>query len=323
MDLYNFFSKAQNRKRYKNVVQKLKHKELDLLIGAFGVVESCAIESMHNREFTVAIENGFDISKIAIKDIFKEMSSGIDVNQMKYIKVKMNFFKAQKITVVSPWLWMQNMKEIKIKRNNMNRKTIKENGKVVTWLGVAEFLIYGVHHVERNAETEKFMSRLKAKIDGVRHEGEKSGAKFAENDLKFSCISFMIVDTALTNRSFDESEAMFVELLRLATNRYGSPTVACLDAFVSETLGIMTAKEWNEWVVLNEFLCSSPFAKAGKDSEGVTHILEGMTPGAVQHKTKQLEDLDFEKILIEIKNNLIEIEKEGDETIITKGGLKL
>lgn len=165
---------------------------------------------------------------------------------------------------------------------------------------VVDFMTYAVHKLDNAERFEKLREDVSKKIDAL---------SVAEDDLKRYDIAFMLIDTELTDRNYDESEQMFMHLVVLAGNKFGKPGVWATKEFMREKIAEANELEFAEWRILEEFLCESPFSEAEKNKyKGVTYILNSYAPNVVQEKTKKLLDLDLKNIRVEIKNNLIEIE---------------
>jgi len=178
----------------------------------------------------------------------------------------------------------------------------KKNSAVDT---VVDFMAYAIHKLDTTEDFTKLKGNLSKKIGDL-------GIK--EDDLKRYDIAFMLIDTSLTNRNYDESEQMFMNIVLMAGNKFGKPGVWSIKEFMKEKIKEAKEQSFAEWRILEEFLCESPFAKASSSTEGVTHMLTSYVPAVVQEKTKVLLDLNFDNVKIEIVNNLIEIKNIEDET---------
>jgi len=195
---------------------------------------------------------------------------------------------------------------------NFNGKDCIEDMAIETWLEVANFLIHAIHKIPNNREVDDFKKKFAKFLNKVIQKAKKEGQEFIDNDLRFSAVTFIILDNCLAYRSFNESEKMFVELLRTAGNKSGKADVVSLDKFITEKTSYSLEKGYQEWTALNEQLCLSNILvndASGKVSS-VTNILDSLVPEVIKQKTDLLLNLDFSRLKIKIINEFIEIEKE-------------
>lgn len=186
------------------------------------------------------------------------------------------------------------------------KKDLEEFKSLQVAMKTASFMIHAIHNIVPTLDMKELKEELVNFVSKV----------FKEDDLQASCVVFMLIDQHLTNRNYDESEKMFIELLRLAAKKHGKPDIKCYSRFITKKIEDAMEEGRREWEVLNEFLISSPYAKADtSDVQGVTHILRCWDERVIHEKEKKLLILDLEKIKVGIKNKLIVVKEEGGQTL--------
>lgn len=196
---------------------------------------------------------------------------------------------------------------------DFNGKDGVEDYAIETWMEVANFLIHAVHKLPNNKEVDDSKKKLAKFLNKVIKKAKKEGQEFVDNDLRFSCMTFIILDHVLSSRSFEQSQVMFVELLKTAANQFGKADIVSLDKFVTEKTSNALESGYQEWTVLNELLCSAnAINNSSNEAPTVTNILDSLVSKVVKEKTDLMSNFDFSNLKIEIIDDIIEIEKKED-----------
>ena len=178
-----------------------------------------------------------------------------------------------------------------------------------TWTTVVRFLLQAIHKISDENEIMFALIEIGQRLQKIEGDAVERGVKLQENDLRLSSIAFTLLDTILTDRSINESEEMFVNLLLFSANAQNlKPSVYSLDNFLNTKIEEARAPFFEEYLILQEFLCLSPYSakkRSERSKNKISNILHSITGLSKKQIMKKLREADFNKMDIRIEDSKI------------------